>query len=105
MVIRLDKIEIVDKFVGKILGLMGRKDFRGYNGMLLTNANSIHTFFVKFPIDVLFLDKNYKVVKTVENLRPFWFSPIVFRAKHTLEIPKGSIKKQSLEEGDEIKIS
>jgi len=104
MVKKLSKIEVADSPLSRGLGLIGRADFRAYNGMLLKNANAIHTFFVRFPIDVVFLDRDFKVVKTVENLKPFRFSPIVWKAKHTLELPVGSIKKHFLHLGDKINL-
>ena len=104
MVKKLDKIKTADSALSKGLGLIGWKDFHGYEGILLKNANAIHTFFVRFPIDVVFLDRDFKVVKTVENLKPFRFSPIVWKAKHTLELPEGSIKKYLLKAGDQVSL-
>ena len=103
--VKISRIEIADSFLSRGLGLIGRAGFGNYNGMLLKTANAIHTFFVRFPIDVVFLDRNFKVVKTVENLKPFRFSPIVWRAKHTLELPVGTIKKYSLKAGVKIEIN
>jgi uncharacterized membrane protein (UPF0127 family) len=105
MIKKISGLEIANSPISKTLGLIGRKDFRGYNGMLLKNANAIHTFFVRFPIDVVFLDRDFKVLKIVEKLSPFHFSPIVWKAKHTLELPKGSIKKYSLKVGTQIDLS
>ena len=102
MIKKISKVEIAGSPLSRGLGLIGRKDFRSYNGMLLKNANAIHTFFVRFPIDVVFLDSNFKVLKTVENLCPFRFSPFVWKAKHTLELPQNSIKNHSLKVGDKI---
>jgi hypothetical protein len=90
--------------LSKGLGLIGWKDFHGYEGLLLKNANAIHTFFVQFPIDVVFLDKEFKILKTVEKLDPFRFSPIVWKAKHTLELPEGSIKKYLLKAGGQVNL-
>ena len=102
MIKKISRIEIADSPISRSLGLIGRKDFRDYNGMLLKNANAIHTFFVRFPIDVVFLDRDFKVLKFVEKLSPFHFSPIVWKAKHTLELPQNSIKNHSLKVGDKI---
>jgi uncharacterized membrane protein (UPF0127 family) len=102
---KIGKIEIADSPLSRGLGLVGRADFRNYNGMLLKNTNAIHTFFVRFPIDVAFLNKDFKILKTVENLKPFSFSPIGWGAKHTLELPEGAIKKYSLEPGVRIEIN
>ncbi len=78
------------------------KDFGKLNGLLLTTTNAIHTFFVFLPLDLVFLDENYKVVRLVQNLKPFKISPVVWQAKHTLELPSGSIEKYSLKVGDQL---
>lgn len=100
----LKKIARADNLFTKSLGVIGWKDFGEKNGLLLTGTNSIHTYFVRFPLDLVFLDKNMKVIKLVKNLKPFRISPIVWSAKHVLEMPTNSIKKFSINVGDEINL-
>jgi len=102
--INLDRIERAENLISKLLGLMGRRDFGKSAGLLLRNTNSIHTFFVFFPIDLVFLDKNFKVIKTVENLRPFWFSPIIWKASNVLELPVGTVKSKNINVDDQINL-
>ncbi len=101
---KLTNIEIASGIVATSIGLIGRKSFGGKNGLLLKNANGIHTFGVRFPIDVIFLDKDFKVLKLVENLKPLRFSPIIWSSKHVLELPAGAAKKYSLTVDDKIEI-
>src|SRR6266403_3497709 len=67
-----------------------------------TTRFGIHTFFMKFPIDVLILDDELKVAKLVERLQPFrifvW-NPLL---KHVIELPEGEIKKQHVNLGDTV---
>ena len=102
MVRKLSGIKIADSYKSKIVGVIGWEDWGGYGGLLIKDANSIHTFFVRFAIDVVFLDKDLKIVRIVENLQPFRFSPLVWKAKHTLELPAESARKKSLHTGDKI---
>ncbi len=102
---KLENVEIADNIVATSIGLIGRKSFGDKNGLLIKNANGIHTFGVFFPIDVVFLDKTFKILKLVENLKPFRFSPIVWRAKHVLELPAGAIKNLDLSVDDTIDLS
>jgi hypothetical protein len=102
VVAEFDKIEKAESFLSRFLGLMGRRSFGDSNGVLLKNTNSIHTFFVFFPIDVVFLSPDMKVLKLIEGLSPFWISPFVWQAKHTLELPAGTIKKKGLEIDDKV---
>jgi len=99
---RLETIKIGNSLWQKTFGVMFWKNFGGYNGLLLPDTNAIHTFFVRFPLDLVFLDENNLVIKIVENLKPWRFSPIVWRAKHTLELPVGSVQKHKLEINDKI---
>ena len=96
MIRKLSNIKIADSYKSKVVGVIGWKNWGKYGGLLLKNTNSIHTFFVRFTIDVVFLDRDFKIVRIVENLRPFRFSPIVWSAKHTLELPNGVVRKKSL---------
>lgn len=100
--ININKIQIATSLSAKTFGVMGWKSFDGKNGLLLTNTNSIHTFFVRFPLDLIFLDSGMTILRLV-NLKPFRVSPIVWKAKHVLEMPTGSITKYSLKAGDKIK--
>jgi uncharacterized membrane protein (UPF0127 family) len=69
-------------FAKRLKGLLGRQSLRRGQAMLLRPANSIHTFFMRFPIDVLFVDKNNMVIKTINNiprleLREFILNPLL----------------------------
>ncbi|KPK98541.1 MAG: hypothetical protein AMJ95_03955 [Omnitrophica WOR_2 bacterium SM23_72] len=81
-------------------GLLGTKDFRSGEALVITSCNSIHTFFMRFPIDVLFVDKACKVIKAIHYLRPFRITPLYFKADFTLELPVGTIESSSTTEGD-----
>jgi len=100
----LEGVERAENLAAKFIGLMGKKNFGNSKGLLLSNTNSIHTFFVFFPIDVVFLDKDFKVVRLVESLAPFRISPIVWKASHTLELPTGTIAKKALKIDDKIQL-
>ena len=102
MVKKLEKIKTARSFWSKGLGVMFWKNFGENKGLLLPSTNAIHTFFVRFPLDLVFLDENKTIVQLVENLRPWSFSPVVWKAKNTLELPAGSIKKHKLEINDKI---
>lgn len=59
--------------------------------------------FVFFPIDILFLDKNKKVIEMKKNFRPFSFYTPEKKARYILELPEGTIKKTRTEIGDKIR--
>ena len=65
--------------------------------------NPLHMFFVFYPIDVLFLNKNKIVVELTENFRPFAFYTPKNKAKYIIELPQNTIKKTKTQIGDKIK--
>ncbi|MFC4767933.1 DUF192 domain-containing protein [Effusibacillus consociatus] len=96
------QIEKADKFVSRFTGLMFRKKLPENKALLLVPCKSIHMFFMRFPIDVMFLDKNNRVVKIVENLRPWSLVPPVRSAHSTLELPVGAIRRHGIQVGDRV---
>lgn len=75
--------------MSKFLGLMGKKSLDPDSGLLLKNCGSIHCFFMRFTIDVIYLSSAYEVLYT-ETVKPWRLGRIVRHTKHTLELPEGS---------------
>ncbi|MDD4955736.1 MAG: DUF192 domain-containing protein, partial [Candidatus Omnitrophica bacterium] len=65
------------------------------------NVNSIHMFFMRFAIDVLYLDKDNKVLKVKHSLKP-WRMSSCMAAKATIELPAGKARETSTEAGDTL---
>jgi len=63
------KIFVADNFINRFLGFMFRKNPH-HEAILIKPCNSIHTFFMKFSIDVLFINENMEVVKKIDALKP-----------------------------------
>ena len=63
--------EVAETFAERAKGLIGRDGLASGTGMLITKCNCIHTFFMRFPIDATFLDREGRVVKIVRNIRPW----------------------------------
>lgn len=68
----------------------------------LQAKNGIHTFFMFFPIDVLFLDRTGRVVELIKELKPWRFYFPKQEAKWIVELQAGTIKKTSIEIGNQI---
>lgn len=86
------EVEEAKAFFKRLKGLMFRSSMAQGSAMLLSPCPQIHTFFMRFALDVLFLDKDGKVVYVMENLKPWRISPIVYRASQTLELPAGTLQ-------------
>ena len=80
-------------------GLLGRVGLAPGEGMLLDASPSVHMFFMRFPIDVVFLDRDRRVVAVKHCLRP-WRVTGARRAVAALELPAGTAAAVGVEEGD-----
>lgn len=86
----------------RMLGLLMKREFRRGQALILKPCNSIHTFFMGFHIDVLFIDKNNRIVKALPNLKSFRISGIYFNAVLAIELPIGTILSTFTQEGDTL---
>ena len=72
-------------FLGRFRGLIAR-DLKENQGLLFRNANSLHTCFMRYSLDIVFLNEDFKVTKILRNLKP-WKIAIDVKSRHFLEIP------------------
>lgn len=93
-----------NSFLTRFMGLMGKDSLPEESGLILTPCNSIHMFFMKFPLDIVFVDKNNMVVHVIESIRPWKFSKIVSNGHSTIELPVGSIEKSKTTVGDRLQL-
>jgi uncharacterized membrane protein (UPF0127 family) len=84
-------------------GLLGRSGLEHGGGMWIVPCEGIHTFFMKFAIDVIFIDRKKKVRKTVGALGP-WRMSLCLRAHSVLELPVGVIEASGTRPGDQLEI-
>lgn len=78
------------------------RGLKAHSALIIKPCNSVHTLFMKFPIDILFLDKNNKVVKVKHSLKPFRITAIYFNARIVIELPAGTAKATNTREEDSI---
>jgi uncharacterized protein len=97
-------IKLADTFFTRLKGLMFRKDQLVEEGLWIFPCNSIHMCFMKFSIDAVFLTKEGRIVKMVENLQPWRFVKPIKDAYSVIELPAGTITKLDLKQGDLIRI-
>jgi len=99
-----NNVIIADTFFSRMKGLLGRSSLPDGEALLITRCNSIHMLFMRFAIDVVFLDKNDVVVGLVRSIKPFRLSPIFFRSCCAVELKEGSIEKTGTKVGDKIQV-
>ena len=101
-VILADKAKIAHTPFSRIKGLLGRKGLEKGEGLIIKPCSSIHTFFMQFKIDVIFLDKENKVVAMAFSLPPARIFDTFFRGKLVIELPSGILEKTGTKVGDNI---
>ena len=93
---------LADTPLSRLQGLLGRKDFPTGEALVITQCRSIHMMFMHFAIDVIFADKEKRVVGVVKDIRPFSLSPYFWRAFYAIELPVGTIALSKTCVGDEL---
>lgn len=94
-------IRVADTFLSRFLGLMGRVPRRD-TALMLQPCRWVHTFFMLVPIDVVFLDKEGRVIKVCRNLKPFRAAGPVKKAWAVLEMAQGEAERRGIEEGGRL---
>ena len=95
-------IRLADGLWSRFWGLMGRKALPNDAGLLLKPSSSIHTAFMRFPIDIVFLDRSLRVVKVVPEMKPFRVCVAFGGAHSALELSAGAAAKAAVETGDQL---
>jgi len=96
-------INVADTIFSRMKGLMFCREMNGFDGLLISPCNSIHTFFMRMDIDVIFLDKKNFIVKIIRNMKPWRLTLIYFKSVKVLEL-KGGALPPNANEGDEIEL-
>jgi uncharacterized membrane protein (UPF0127 family) len=98
-----DSCRFANSLLKRMVGLLNRRVLAKGEGLLLDRCYGIHTFFMRFSIDVLFLDKELQVIRAVSALPPFR-TCVVKQAVYVLELPVGSIQQSQTTAGDQIQM-
>ena len=97
----LNELTHANTFITRFMGLMGKEITRD-EGLLIRPCNSIHTFFMKMAIDVIFLNNNDEVVHKISNMQKRKASPIIKGSKYVIEAYPGVF--DSVDLGDKIEV-
>ena len=99
------KVRVADNFLTRLVGLLKRSHLGPEESLWLMPSKGIHTIGMKFPIDVVFLSKDFHVLGLVSGMLPNRISALHFRGFSVVELPSGTIKKSQTEIGDQFEIS
>ena len=94
--------ELADTFVSRLLGLLGRRALDPSAGMLIAPSSGIHTFGMRFPIDVVSLDHNLEVISLHPALGSWRVAGLSRKTRSILELPAGQISQSRIAVGDRL---
>ena len=94
------KIGIADSPRLRMVGLLGTTSLGPGCGLLIFPTQAVHTFGMKYPLDLVFLDTKKRVVGLRRSVRPYRFSPVFWKAECVLELPASTIELTKTEKGD-----
>ena len=97
-------LEFAKGTLKRMKGLLGRRNLPQGQGLWFDRTNSIHTFFMKFTIDVVFLDGDGTVRGLVKELRPWRLVLPVLSAVNCLELPAGTLQRTDTRKGDHLRV-
>lgn len=97
-------VKIAENFFTRSIGLLSRKSLSQDEGLIIRPCCSIHTLFMKFPIDVLFINKKNEVIALYENVKPWRILPIHPTSHYVVELCAGQISVKTICLSDIISI-
>lgn len=101
-VLLVDQLEIAESFWARGKGLLGRKNLEPQQALWIRPCNNIHTFFMKFAIDCIFVDKKMEIKNLAKNIGPFRFVGPFWKSHSVIETSAGLIEAKKLEIGDHL---
>jgi uncharacterized membrane protein (UPF0127 family) len=93
---------VARSWLARLRGLIGRRSLQTGEGLVIRPCNSIHTFFMAFPIGVLFVDAGNRVMRATTLIEAWRIGPIVPGASYVVELPVGAIEASQTVCGDEL---
>ncbi len=99
-----DRCDVADNPLTRLRGLLGRAGLANGEGLLIRPTSSIHTCFMRFPIDAVFLDAKLTVLDVRHDVKP-WRTALKRGAKSVLELPAGEAARRGVERGATLRLS
>ena len=97
-------LEVADNIWARNKGLLGRSDLPLSEALLIYRCNNIHTFFMKFAIDLVFVNSKMVVTKTVKNVGPGRMVFAMLSSTHVIELREGFLENNPIQIGEQLHV-
>lgn len=94
-------VRTANTFLQRLRGLLFTDSLPEHTGLMLENCNSIHMFGMRYALDIVFVDQDFRICKIVKKLKP-WHIARCLKARHTVELPAGTIEEYQFQIGQHI---
>ncbi len=98
-----DRVQLAGEGQSRRKGLLGRDSLAGGEGLWIVPCEAVHTFWMRFPIDLIYLDRKHQVLKIRSHVRP-WRLSACLRAHSVIELPSGTVVNTRTMRGDTLAI-
>ena len=96
------EVRVAEHFLARLRGLMFAHGMAQHSALWIKECKSIHTCFMNFSIDAIFIDQNRVVKRMYQSLKPWRMTRIVWQADSVIELPAGTLKNLHVDIGDEL---
>ncbi len=97
-----ERAEVASSWFARLRGLIGRRALEPGHGLIIRPCNSVHTFFMAFPIELLFVGEGDRILRATRAIGPWRIGPIVPAARYVVELPAGTLAASGTAAGDEL---
>jgi len=98
------EVRMADNYFSRLMGLMGKPGLSPQQGLWILPCCDIHSFFMRFEFDAIFVNKQHQVLHLVERMKPWRISKFVKGGHAVLELPAGAIAESGTQVGDVIEL-
>jgi uncharacterized membrane protein (UPF0127 family) len=99
-----ERIRVADTSLSRLVGLLGKRSLEPGAGLLIVPSQGIHTVAMRFAIDVVFADRNWRVLQLRKAMVPYRMTGLYWKARFVLELPLGTIAQSLTMVGDQLSI-
>jgi len=96
--------QMADTFWPRLKGLIGRKALAQGEGLVIRPSKGVHMWFMRFPIDVIYVNEQDEVVDLDEHLQPWQIGKPRSSARYVIEVPAGTVKRTGTQRGDRLRL-